>query len=54
MLEIQAVIRKDLGGWEELAGKTSVEFSNEEGKVTHLGVAIGHDVSTQMLGKFKG
>lgn len=37
MLEIQAVIQKDLGGLEELAGKNSVEFSNEEGKVTHPG-----------------
>lgn len=35
--EIQAVIQKDLGGLEELAGKNSVEFSNEEGEVTHLG-----------------
>lgn len=37
VLETQTVIQKDLGGLEELAGKNSVEFSNEEGKITNLG-----------------
>lgn len=36
VLEVQAVIQKDLGELEELTGKNSVEFSNEEGKVAHL------------------
>jgi len=36
VLEIRAGVQKDLGGLEELAGRSFVNFSKDEGKIVHV------------------